>query len=89
MTTEALAKRLPMVLITAVPGLETRNFEFLTQQEVACGARNWKQAGEQVLNLLQDEERTSKLIERIESFLPKRAAEALCTQILNDLDQDV
>jgi len=88
MTTEALAKRLPMVLITAVPGLETRNFDFLTQQEVACGAKNWKQAGEQVLTLLEDESKALKMVERIDAFLPKNAAEALCEQILGDLNQD-
>lgn len=85
MTTEALAKRLPMVLITAVPGLETRNYEFLTEHGVACGAKDWKQVREQVLQLLRDDAKRLALTAQMESFLPENAAGTLCAQILSDL----
>ena len=83
MTTEALAKRLPMVLVTAVPGLETRNYEFLLKQGVACGATDWKQVTQQVLHLLQNASQMMDLKAGIDAFLPMNAASALCEQILS------
>ena len=82
MTTEAVAKRLPMVFVDAVPGCETRNFDFLTSQGVAAGAKNRRRAIAQTIDLLQKEELSRAQAQAMEAFLPPSAAEQICKLIL-------
>ena len=42
-TTEAIAKGLPMIVVNVVPGLESRNYDFLIESNVAVGAKSWRQ----------------------------------------------
>lgn len=82
MTTEAIAKRLPMVFIDAVPGCETRNFDFLTQMGVAEGSKNWKQAISKVLWLLNYPDVTAKQKDNMENFHAGISAEQICRCVL-------
>ena len=78
MTTEAIAMRLPMVLIDAVPGCETRNYDFLVQQGVAEGGKNWKQAISKVEKLLANPALLEQQREQMEKFSPVVASEQIC-----------
>lgn len=82
MTTEAVAKRLPMVFIDAVPGCETRNFDFLTQMRVAEGAKNWKQAISKVTWLLDHPDVIAQQKANMDSFHAGIAAEQICRCVL-------
>lgn len=85
-STEAIAKRLPVVFINAVPGCETRNFNFLIERGVACGAKKWKQARELVRKTICDPTLAHRQVERMEQFMPHRPASIMCDAILKDLE---
>ena len=82
MTTEAIAKGLPMVFVDAVPGCETRNFEFLTARGVALGAKNWKQAISMTAELLAKEELAEQIRAAMASFQTGVATEQICRYIV-------
>lgn len=86
-TTEAIARRLPMLLIDAVPGLETRNFDFLIQNGVAMGAKNWRQAGQTVAKALNHPDMVLGQIEAMKTFHPSSAAEQICKHIVSSIQQ--
>ena len=78
MTTEAIVKGLPMVFVDAVPGCETRNFDFLSANQVAEGSKNWKQAIHRTLRLLENPETLEKQKLAMEKFHHGVAAERIC-----------
>ncbi len=81
-TSEAIVKRVPMIFINAVPGCETRNYDFLVEQGVANGARNWKHAIRLVEQLLHHPTLAQEQKEAMQSFNPYTAAEMICKRVL-------
>ena len=82
-TSEAIAKRVPMIFINAVPGVETRNFDFLVEQGVAMGAKNWLQVIGHVQKALRDPDSMKEQIEAMEIFTTKNASEAICRHVVD------
>lgn len=80
-TSEAIAKRLPMIFVDAVPGLETRNFDFLIQNGVACGTKSWRQVFGLLEKMLTHPEELEKQVEAMEQFTAQNAAEQICRHI--------
>ena len=83
MTTEAISKRLPMVFVDAVPGCESRNFDFLTKCGVAEGSKNWRQAISKVNWLLAHPEDLEAQRLQMESFLSGNPVEQICRCVCN------
>ena len=83
-TTEAIAKRLPMLLVDAVPGLETRNFDFLIGRGVACGTKRWSEIPELADRLLWDEGLRQAQIKAMASFGGQTAAQDVCARLLGE-----
>ena len=81
-TTEAIVKRIPMVFINAVPGLETRNFQFLTSCGLAEGAKSWRQVVSIVQRNLSDPRLYEVQISAMQDFCTQNAAELICKRIL-------
>lgn len=81
-TSEAIVKRVPMIFINAVPGCETRNYDFLIQRGVASGAKNWKQVIEAVSAALRDPSVLESQRKEMEQFSVGIAAEAICKKIM-------
>lgn len=78
-TSEAIAKRLPMIFINAVPGCETRNYDFLIRCGIASGAKRWKQVRGAVNQELRRRELPRKQIRMMQGFLEeKHAADEVC-----------
>ena len=84
MTTEAIVKRLPMVFVDAVPGCETRNFDFLSSNEVAEGTRSWRQAINRTVLLLEHEEELEEQKEAMARFCQGVAAEQICRCVVGE-----
>lgn len=82
-TSEAIAKRVPMIFINAVPGVETRNFEFLVEQGVAIGAKNWIQVVSHVQKALRDPDSLNEQIAAMETFTTHNAAEQICRHVVD------
>ncbi len=82
-TSEAIAKELPMMLIDAVPGLETRNFNFLIANGVADGAKSWRQLVTLVQRGLSDSSTLDAQREAMKTFTVKNAAELICKHVIN------
>ncbi len=87
-TSEALAKRLPMIFIDAVPGLETHNYDFLIGNGVACGAKSWRQINVLVQKALRDSDGLQKQIETMKRFTHHNAAELICRRVHDDYIQN-
>ena len=83
-TTESIAKRLPMVLIDAVPGLETRNYDFLLGNGVATGAKNWRQVTAMVQKFMKNTALGEKQTEAMKRFTSHNAAELICRHVLQN-----
>ncbi len=80
-TSEALAKRLPMLFIEAVPGLETRNYDFLIGNGVATGSKNWRHVSALVQRILRDPSLTANQVENMKRFTSQNAAEFICRHV--------
>lgn len=81
-TSEAIAKRLPMIFINAVPGCETRNYDFLIRCGVASGAGKWRHVTGAVNYALRRRENAKKQVSRMQSFLGEsRATDVICESL--------
>lgn len=81
--TEAIVKRTPMLLVNAVPGCETHNYDFLLKAGIARGASKWKQVPAIVAEALENEAETAKQIELMEQYDVQNAAEVICKHVLS------
>ena len=84
MTTEAIVKKLPMVFVDAVPGCETRNFNFLSGNSVAEGTKNWKQAIHRTVRLLEHPEELDVQKNAMAQFCRGVAAEQICRCVVKE-----
>lgn len=80
-TTEAIAKRTPLLFINAVPGCESRNFDFLTHSGVAVGAGSWREVISKSCELLSKPEALEEQKHAMEKFLDQKATEVICRQL--------
>ncbi len=80
-TGEAMAKRLPMVFIHAIPGYESHNFDFLIRQGVATGAKNWKGVAELACKALANPNIIEDQLQAMDKFATPNAAEQICRAI--------
>jgi processive 1,2-diacylglycerol beta-glucosyltransferase len=83
-TTEAIAKRTPMILVNAVPGCETRNYRFLTEQGVALGAKNRRHADLLLKRLLNNQTELECQKKAMECFGIFHAAEEICKILMRE-----
>ena len=75
-STEAMAKRLPMIIINAVPGCETKNLEYLTSRGCALTAPT-QSIVPLAMQLLLEPGRTEDIRGNIERHFPHGAAERI------------
>jgi len=85
MTTEAIAKRLPMVFVEAVPGCETRNLNFLSSVGVGEKTKNWKQAISKTVSMVGNDEILATQKEQMEHFHAGISAQQICQYILKQI----
>ena len=81
-TTEAIVKRLPMVIFDAVPGLESRNFHFLITSGVAVGVKSKRQMVTTLQSVLEDDMGTERQLRAMEEFQAGNAAEQICRHVM-------
>ena len=79
-TSEALSRRLPMIMTAAIPGHEANNAAFLTQAGTALPLSRRLSLEKAVLSLL-DPERRRKMQAAIDAIRRPNATEALCREI--------
>ncbi|MBR4762313.1 MAG: glycosyl transferase [Clostridia bacterium] len=76
-STESAAKHLPMLFIDAVPGCETRNFDFFISRGFADSAPGIKPLAALVCEYLADLEKTNKMEERLSEVFCEPSAKAI------------
>ncbi len=84
-TTETVMKRLPVVYINAIPGLEVRNIDFMTAHDCAMTADTAEDLVALVCRLLQSPERLAAWRARLAQVFPDVAVERMYQFILQDL----
>jgi len=80
-TSEALAKRLPMIIINPIPGQEDRNTEFLLNQGAAMAVSETFPLDEAIWQLLSSPRRIALMREAIEQIRRPNATENICSFI--------
>jgi len=81
-TAEALAKKLPMVLIDPLPGQEELNAEFLERNGAAIQASDEKAAVELVVKVLQNDNLRLRMIKSMEMIRRPDAARQAAEDII-------
>lgn len=81
-TSEALAKRLPMVIVNPIPGQEMRNTEFLLNSGTAVAANNMCGIEELVLGILTDPVRRQAMEACIGTLRRPHATRDVCEFVL-------
>lgn len=84
-STEALVKNLPLVLIDAVPGCETRNMEFLTLNEFAETGNTTAELTSKVLSYLTSQDKCENKKVRLKKEFGENAAEVIFNRIVGDI----
>ncbi len=82
-TSEALAKRLPMVIVNPIPGQESRNTEFLLNSGTAVATNDMCGAEELVYRLLSSPARRTAMHTCIDSLRRPNSTAAICEFVMN------
>lgn len=83
--TEALIKKIPLIIYNAVKGQESRNYQFLINKQMAVQSKNLKILREQVSDILGNSNKRKELIRNIESFIKPDAADEIANTILKSI----
>ncbi len=82
-TSEALAKRLPILLVNPIPGQEDRNKEFMLNNGIALNISETYGVDEAVYQLITCPFKKESLIENTKNFAKPYAARDLCELIVS------
>lgn len=85
-STEAAVKALPMIFIDAVPGCETKNYEFFLQNGFADMGESVLELCDTVCDRLENPEKLKKMSETLKNEFSGRAAQTIRDYILKDVD---
>jgi processive 1,2-diacylglycerol beta-glucosyltransferase len=86
-SSEALAARIPMVLVKPLPGQEERNTRFLAEREAAVHAKGERDLARAVGELLTDRSARERLLANAEALRRPDAAERIAERILELLER--
>ncbi len=86
-SSEALAARVPMVLVKPLPGQEERNTRYLVSRQVAIRATSEAQLAAAVTSVLTSAERRAELADRIAALRRPDAAFSVAERIVTLLDR--
>ena len=81
-TTEAIAKRLPLIYINAVPGCETHNLHFGTQYGYALTADTVTALTDLTCQCLKSPAMLSTISDKMRRMFPSKSADAICHYVL-------
>ena len=80
-STETMSKRLPMIIINAVPGCETKNLEYLTGRGCALSAPD-EEIPPLARRVLEDDSCVEGLRANMEMYFPHGAAKRICEEVM-------
>jgi processive 1,2-diacylglycerol beta-glucosyltransferase len=82
-TSEALSKGVPMVIVNAIPGQESRNSDFLMENGVAIGVASPEDIGFKIKELLREDGRIEKMKDNARRLSKPKATENIINEIIN------
>jgi processive 1,2-diacylglycerol beta-glucosyltransferase len=85
-SSEALAARIPMILVKPLPGQEERNTRYLVSRKAAIRAKGERQLADAVTTVLTSRARRAELEARIDALRRPEAARAVAERILSLLE---
>lgn len=85
---EALAKKLPMILIDPIPGQEDRNYEFLVNNGIAMGVSKTFSVGEALYQIITSKNRARCMREMAEEVGSPNAGKLLGDFLINLIDKE-
>lgn len=87
--TEAITKRLPMIVFDPIPGQEERNLEFLLRKKIAVRVKKIDRLDKKLIDLLNNKEKLDDMKERMEELSSYDSAGKVCNIILDNLKDEV
>lgn len=85
-TTEAIARRTPMIFIDAVPGCESRNFRFLIRMGIAKGTKRWRHVYSLTREALSDPRILQTQVEKMKEFQSNNSAETIVRLLMKNVN---
>lgn len=82
-SSEALAKHLPMILVSPIPGQEERNIEFLVNNGVAMNVSKTFEIDEALYYMFHSPEKLKNMVTRMQDIAPVNATDKLSDFIMN------
>jgi len=82
-SSEAMAKDLPMIITSAIPGQEARNCRYLIEAEAAIQAKNVRKAKEAILDLLNSDTKMAQLRQKIDQVKKPNSSYNIANFALN------
>lgn len=86
--TEAIIKRLPMIIFDPIPGQEERNLEFLLKKRIALRIKDIEKLDKKILDLLYDKKKIDEMKERMEEIGIYNSADKVCNVVINHIKND-
>lgn len=80
-TTETIYKATPLLYINAVPGCETRNIDFMSENSYAAVAFSPEEASELAVSIVNDPKSATENILKCRELLAPDPAEAICKKV--------
>ncbi len=85
-SSEALAKRLPMVIVDPIPGIEDRNTEFFLNAGAAVSVTKTYPIGEAIYQLFTEPRRMENMKQAIEVIRRPDSAKTLCNIVIENFN---
>jgi processive 1,2-diacylglycerol beta-glucosyltransferase len=82
-TSEALAKKLPLIIVNPIPGQEDRNTEFLLNSGVAMKSSPFQPVDELLYELFSSQNRLIQMRNAMQEISKPHATRDLCEQVAN------
>lgn len=88
-STEAMVSNVPLILTMPIPGVETENYELLTELGVAIGGQNFMMAAYCFKDILNDSGLGYQVMAKQQDNINRDAAKTICEHVLRDIGVDV
>lgn len=86
--TEAITKKLPMIVFDPIPGQEERNLEFLLRKRIALRIKDIEKLDKKIMDLLGDSKKLNEMKERMEELDIYDSADKVCHIVINNIKRD-
>lgn len=88
--TEAIVKKLPMVIFDPIPGQEERNLQYLLKKKIAVRVKDIDMLGPKLRELIdKDKHKLNAMRERMSKIAIENSADRVCDIVIKNLNENI